>query len=77
MNSKGIQFLERTNVENQLKIKNFLTKINERKLEHIIADNSTEPVSHESCQFDRNYSKKMKWNIRQEIQNRTSLPDIG
>ena len=76
MNSKGIQFLERTNVENQLKIKNFLTKVNERKLEHINADNSTEPVSHKSCQFDRNYSKKMKRNIRQEIQNRTSLPDI-
>ena len=76
MNRKGIQFLERTNVENQLKKKTFLTRINERKLECIIANNSTVPMSHKNLPVDRNYYKKMKRNIRQEIQNGTSLPDI-
>ena len=77
MDGKGIQFVEKTNVENQTKIKTFLTKINERKLERKIANYSTEPVNHKRCQFDRNYSKKMKRNIKQEIQNGTSLPDTG
>ena len=53
MDGKGIQFVEKTNVENQTKIKTFLTKINERKLEHKIANYSTEPVRHKRCQFDR------------------------
>ena len=53
MDSKGIQFVEKTNVENQTKIKTFLTKINERKLERKIANYSTEPVSHKRCQFER------------------------
>ena len=44
MDGKGIQFVEKTNVENQTKIKTFLTKINERKLERKIANYSTEPV---------------------------------